>query len=377
MGQNVLIVCDSFKENLNAFEVAEAIAQGIQQVNQKVICTVMPFSDGGEGALEVLHQNTKGHKVKSQSTDALGHSITAEYFMFDKKPVAWIELSQASGLELIVPDLRNPRETTTFGTGLLIKHAIKQGAKEIILGVGGSATNDAGTGIIKALGGQFLDVQGFALPNGGAALSSLNQIILPQYLEEIKWKVACDVTNPLLGPQGATYTYGPQKGASEKDLKTLERALKQFAHIVKKKTGKSIDTLPGGGAAGGTAAGLYGLLNAELVSGFELLGAMTNLAEKIRSCDYVFTAEGRIDSQSIHGKVPVAVSKMAKKFNKPVIGLAGSINGPFDQHHASGLSSLFSIQNGPMSLSESKAKSAELIKDTSSRIWRLIQCISP
>ncbi|MGB1411523.1 MAG: glycerate kinase, partial [Flavobacteriaceae bacterium] len=189
----------------------------------------------------------------------------------------------------------------------------------------------------------------------------------------IKWKVACDVTNPLLGPNGASYTYGPQKGASDKDLEILESALAHFAQLVHKSTGHSIEQVKGGGAAGGTAAGLFGLLNAELISGFDLLGAMTGLEEKIKDCDYVFTAEGRIDAQSIHGKVPVAVAQMAKKFNKPVVGIAGSIQGPFDRHHALGLTSLFSIQNGPMDLDESKDKSAELIQDTASRIWRLIQ----
>jgi len=373
MNQHVLIVCDSFKESLGAKEVAQAIACGIHQIDQTTTCTLMPFSDGGEGALEVLINNAVGHKVKAETADALGRPISAEYVKFKHKPAAWIELSQASGLHLIELQKRDPKITSTFGTGVLIKEAIAQGAEEIILGIGGSATNDAGTGIMKALGGQFLNTQGHAVPEGGAGLGSLAQIILPEELRSIKWKVACDVTNPLLGPNGASYTYGPQKGASDKDLEILESAFAHFAQLVHKSTGNSIEQVKGGGAAGGTAAGLFGLLNAELISGFDLLGAMTGLEEKIKDCDYVFTAEGRIDAQSIHGKVPVAVAQMAKKFNKPVVGIAGSIQGPFDRHHALGLTSLFSIQNGPMDLDESKDKSAELIQDTASRIWRLIQ----
>ena len=373
MSKRVLIVSDSFKESLSAQAVAQSIAHGIGAADATARCTLMPFSDGGEGALEVLSQNTEGHKVSGHTTDALGRPINAEYFKFEQNKTAWIELSQASGLHRIEPALRDPKITSTYGTGLLIKQALDRGAEEIILGIGGSATNDAGTGIVKALGGTFLDAQGNELPNGGLALSKLETIKCPERLKKIKWQIACDVSNPLLGPNGATYMYGPQKGAQPQDLEPLEQALQQFARVVKSSTGKPIDTVPGGGAAGGTAAGLFGLLNARLVSGFDLLADMTHLEEAIDQCDYVFTAEGRIDAQSIHGKVPIAVSAIAKKLNKPVIGIAGSIQGPFDQHHELGLTSLFSIQNGPMDLSESKLNSAELIQDTASRIWQLIK----
>jgi glycerate kinase len=373
MSKRILIVSDSFKESLSAQAVAQSIANGIGAADATARCTLMPFSDGGEGALEVLSQNTEGHKVSGHTTDALGRPINAEYFKFEQKKTAWIELSQASGLHRIESALRDPKITSTYGTGLLIKQALDRGAEEIILGIGGSATNDAGTGIIKALGGKFLDAQGKELPNGGLALSKLETIKCPERLKKIKWHIACDVTNPLLGPNGATYIYGPQKGAQPQDLDPLEQALQQFARVVKQSTGRPIDTVPGGGAAGGTAAGLFGLLNTQLVSGFDLLANMAHLEEAINQCDYVFTAEGRIDAQSIHGKVPIAVSAIAKKFNKPVIGIAGSIQGPFDQHHELGLTSLFSIQNGPMDLSESKLNSAELIQDTASRIWQLIK----
>ena len=379
MSKRVLIVCDSFKESLDATAVAKAIARGIGAADATARCTLMPFSDGGEGAIAVLEQAVAagtipgGYRVTCPAQDAIGRPITAEYFRFQDRPAAWIELSAASGIHLIQPQARDPKITSTYGTGLLIRHAIEHGAQEIILGIGGSATNDAGTGIIKALGGEFLDAQGNELPNGGLALSKLETIKCPERLKKIKWHIACDVTNPLLGPNGATYTYGPQKGAQPQDLEPLEQALQQFARVLKHSTGRPIDTVPGGGAAGGTAAGLFGLLNARLVSGFDLLANMTHLEEAIDQCDYVFTAEGRIDAQSIYGKVPIAVSAIAKKFNKPVIGIAGSIQGPFDQHHELGLTSLFSIQNGPMDLSESKLNSAELIEDTASRIWQLIK----
>lgn len=379
MGKRVLIVCDSFKESLDAAGVAQAIARGIDAADASARCTLMPFSDGGEGAINVLEQAVAagrlsgGHRVTCPTVDALGRPITAEYFRFADRPAAWIELSAASGIAQIEPENRDPKITSTYGTGLLIKHAIEQGAQEILLGIGGSATNDAGAGIIQALGGQLLDQYDSELAQGGLALSQLETINLPKGIESIQWRIACDVNNPLLGPSGASHTYGPQKGASTDDINLLEKALTLYAQKMEHVTKANINAIPGGGAAGGTAAGLYGAFKAKLISGFELLSTMTALEEQISQHDIIFTAEGRIDHQSLTGKVPISVAEIGKKYNKAVIGIAGSIEPPFHVYHERGLNSVFSIQNGPMTLEESKKNAAQLIEETSYRVWSLIK----
>lgn len=381
MSTKVLIVCDSFKESLVASDVAKAIARGIGAADAAARCTLMPFSDGGEGAIEVLEQNLNtgsspgGHRVTCSTQDALGRPISAEYFRFKQRPAAWIELSAASGIHLIEPNARDPKITSTYGTGLLIKQAIEQGATEIILGIGGSATNDAGAGIIQALGGKLLDKHGTELTRGGAALQGLAALVPPEGLHSIKWQIACDVNNPLVGVHGASHTYGPQKGASQNDIACLESALTHFAQKIKDTLGVSIETIAGGGAAGGTAAGLHGLFKAELISGFELLCKMTSLEEKIKACDVIITAEGRIDHQSLTGKVPISVAQLGKKHRKPVIGVAGSIEPPYQAYGKAGLSSLFSIQDGPMTLEDSKRNTARLIEDTLYRVWSLYKSI--
>lgn len=382
MSKRVLIVCDSFKESLDATAVAKAIARGIGAADATARCTLMPFSDGGEGAIAVLEQAVAagtipgGYRVTCPTQDAIGRPITAEYFRFQDRPAAWIELSAASGIHLIEPKARDPKITSTYGTGLLIQHAIEHGAQEIILGIGGSATNDAGAGIIQAIGGKLLDKNGHSLAPGGLALSDLHTVEIPDGLKNIKWRIACDVDNPLLGPNGASHTYGPQKGATDKDIKQLEEALTHFAQKIEQTTKITVSSIAGGGAAGGTAAGLYGVFGAELVSGFELLGAMTDLDQQIQQCDIIITAEGRIDHQSLTGKVPISVAKLGKKYDKPVIGIAGSIEPPYDQYRALGMSSLFNVQNGPMNLAESKNNATQLIEETLYRVWSLIKVTS-
>lgn len=381
MSKSVLIVCDSFKESLDAAGVAQAIARGIGAADATARCTPMPFSDGGEGAIGVLEQAVAagtlkgGRRVACPTVDALGRPITAEYFRFTDRPAAWIELSAASGIHLIPAQDRDPKISSTYGTGLMIRHALEQGAQEIILGIGGSATNDAGAGIIQALGGQLLDLQGVELATGGLALSQLETIKPPTISTSIQWRIACDVNNPLLGPSGASRVYGPQKGGNPKDIEALEQALTHFAQKIEDSTKTPIADIAGGGAAGGTAAGLYGLFKAELISGFDLLATMTNLEEHIKTSDYVFTAEGRIDHQSLQGKVPISVAQLGQKHHKPVIGIAGSIEPPYNTYKKLGLTSLFSVQNGPMTLEDSKVNAAQLIEETAYRVWSLIKTL--
>ena len=368
----LLVVPDSFKESLSAKEVADAIARGIHSVDPEITVKQLPFSDGGEGALDLLQNLFAGELVTTNTIDAMGRSIKAPYFRFADRKAAWIELSQASGLAQIEVDQRNPMLASTYGTGLQIRHALDHGAEEIYLGIGGSATNDGGTGILSALGGLFSDAEGEMLLPGGGFLTELDHIDV-EAIPQFQLKVACDVNNPLLGKQGATAVYGPQKGVTPEMEPPLEAGLTNFSKHIELLTQKSVAEVPGAGAAGGCAAGLHGLLGAELVSGFELLAELSQLEEQIAASDLIITAEGRIDGQSLEGKLPVGVAKLAKKHDKPVVVLAGSIGEHLDPLYALGIDAVFSIQSKPCTLEESISNASELLESTAQRVFKLYQ----
>lgn len=368
----ILVVPDSFKESLSAKEVAQAISNGIQSVNSEVVVKQLPFSDGGEGALDLLQNLFDGALVITSTIDAIGRSIKAPYFRFANRKAAWIELSQASGLAQIEPKQRNPMMASTYGTGLQIRHALDAGAEEIYLGIGGSATNDGGTGILSALGGLFSDAEGEMLLPGGGFLTELDHIDV-EAIPQFQLKVACDVTNPLLGVQGATAVYGPQKGVTPEMQPQLEAGLANFSKHIELLTQKSVAEVPGAGAAGGCAAGLHGLLGAELMSGFELLAELSNLESEIKEADLVITAEGCVDGQSIEGKLPVGVAKLTQKHNKPLIVLTGSMGEHLDPLYSLGINSIFSIQKGPCTLEESINNASALLTSTAERVFRLYQ----
>ena len=368
----ILVVPDSFKESLSAREVAQAISNGIQSVNSEVVVKQLPFSDGGEGALDLLQNLFDGALVITSTIDAIGRSIKAPYFRFANRKAAWIELSQASGLAQIEPKQRNPMMASTYGTGLQIRHALDAGAEEIYLGIGGSATNDGGTGILSALGGLFSDAEGEMLLPGGGFLTELDHIDV-EAIPQFQLKVACDVNNPLLGVKGATAVYGPQKGVTPEMQPQLEAGLANFSKHIELLTQKSVAEVPGAGAAGGCAAGLHGLLGAELMSGFELLAELSNLESVIKEADLVITAEGRVDGQSIEGKLPVGVAKLTQKHNKPLIVLTGSMGEHLDPLYSLGINSIFSIQKGPCTLEESINNASALLTSTAERVFRLYQ----
>ena len=368
----ILVVPDSFKESLSAKEVAEAITRGIHSVDPEISVKQLPFSDGGEGALDLLQNLFEGELVTTSTIDAMGRSIKAPYFRFADRKAAWIELSQASGLAQIEVEQRNPMLASTYGTGLQIKHALDHGAEEIYLGIGGSATNDGGTGILSALGGLFSDAEGEMLLPGGGFLTQLDHIDV-EAIPQFQLKVACDVSNPLLGEQGATAVYGPQKGVTPEMKPQLEAGLANFSKHIELLTQKSVAEVSGAGSAGGCAAGLHGLLRAELVSGFELLAELSHLEEQIAASDLIITAEGRIDGQSLEGKLPVGLAKLAKKHYKPVVVLAGSIGEHLDPLYGLGIDAIFSIQSRPCTLEESMNSAAELIESTAERVFRLYQ----
>lgn len=368
---SILVVPDSFKESCTASEVIDAVKKGIRKVDPNVTIDALPFSDGGEGALDLLTFLNKGERITVKTEDALGRPLAAPYFWIPSEKTAWVELAQASGIVQIEETHRNPKITSTYGTGLLLLDALNKGAKKIILGIGGSATNDAAAGIFQALGGKLYDTQGKELAKGGAALAQLSTIEWGNAIQwkNVVWQVACDVDNPLLGPKGASHVYGPQKGAEPTTVIELEKALTHFANCVEQQSGKSIGQSPGGGAAGGTAAGMSAFFDAELKKGFSLLAELSDLEEKIKSAKLIFTAEGRLDTQSLQGKVPVRLAEIAKKHKVPVVCLTGSCQGPYTSFFKAGIDGVFPIQNGPMNLKESKNNVVHLIEDTTERVF--------
>lgn len=322
----ILIIPDSFKGSLTAKEVAQLMEQTVKAIFPKSNCNSMPFSDGGEGALTVLHAHSKGQLIKCATYDALRRPIKAQYFLFQNKKEAWIELSQTAGLAQLNKTELNPLDTSTWGTGKMIEHALDNGCKKIYLGLGGSATQDLGTGIVTALGGRFLDENGQVLPAGGGALHRLKTIDLSNINSKVlnaEWIVACDVQNSLLGKGGTAHTYAKQKGASPADIELLEQGGIRFAEVIKKQFGLDIRNVAGGGAAGGVSAGLYALLNTKLMEGFDLLAQHTGLKNKISKFDLILTGEGAFDKQSLNGKLPIQVARLAEKSNIPTLIVAG------------------------------------------------------
>lgn len=372
---NIVIAPDSFKECLTATQVAAAISEGIKLIvpDARIVC--IPMADGGEGTVEVLVTATNGKIIPTPSVDALKRPIQSFYGILGDGKTAVIEMASASGLELLTPNERNPLITSTFGTGLLLKAAIDAGFTKIIIGIGGSATNDGGAGMAQALGFKFPDKNGKPIGEGGGSLGELHSIDRSKVhplLQNVKITVACDVRNQLLGPSGATRVYGPQKGATPEMLEILEANLCHYSQILQHEFGVNFADIPGAGAAGGLGAGLMAFCGAEFVSGFELINALTNLEEHIRQASLVFTAEGKIDFQTAFGKTGSGVAQLAKKYQVPVIALAAIVTDDLTELHNQGVTSVFAIGNGPMSLEESKTRAAELLAATSERIMRMV-----
>ena len=374
----IVIAPDSFKECLSATKVAQAISVGIKRVVPDAETTCIPVADGGEGTVEALVNATGGKIVQTPSVDALNRLIQSFYGILGDGKTAVIEMAAASGIELLAPAERNPLITSTFGTGLLIKAVLDAGFTEIIIGIGGSATNDCGAGMAQALGFGLLDKYGNPLELGGGYLGEINTIessYVHPLLGKAKITVASDVQNPLLGPSGATYTYGLQKGATSEMLQTLEKNMAHFSRILQKELAVSVSETPGSGAAGGLGAGLMAFCNAEMVSGFELVSELTNLEKHISQASLVFTAEGKIDSQTAFGKTVSGVARLAKKHHVPAIALAGIVADDLTELYQQGITAIYSIGNNAISLEESKARAAELLADTAERIMRMVKIV--
>ncbi|XTZ38940.1 glycerate 2-kinase [Salmonella enterica] len=351
----IVIAPDSYKESLSATEVAQAIEKGFREIFPDAQYVSVPVADGGEGTVEAMIAATKGTLHSANVTGPLGDSVDAHWGMSGDGKTAFIEMAAASGLALVPPKLRNPLITTSRGTGELILHAMEQGATNIIIGIGGSATNDGGAGMVQALGAKLTDANGTEIGYGGGSLMSLSEIDisgLDARLAQCSIRVACDVTNPLVGDKGASRIFGPQKGATEALIVELDRNLDHYADVIKKSLRVDVKNVPGSGAAGGMGAALMAFLGAELRSGIEIVTQALNLEEHIHDCTLVVTGEGRIDSQSIHGKVPVGVASVAKKYHKPVIGIAGSLTSDVDVVHQYGIDAVFSVLTTISSLEE-------------------------
>ena len=342
----IVIAPDSYKESLSALEVATQIEAGFREVFPDACYVKLPVADGGEGTVEAMVAATNGEIIEVDVTGPLGDPIQAFYGVSGDRQQAFIEMAAASGLEQVPPELRNPMKTTSWGTGELIRYALDSGVKSILVGIGGSATNDGGIGMLQALGARFLDSQGESLGLGGgevARLASIDISGLDTRLKACQIEVACDVTNLLTGKEGASAVFGPQKGATPEMVSQLDQALEHYAKIISRDLDIDVMTLSGGGAAGGMGAALFAFCGAELQQGIEIVTRALKLDELVRDADLVITGEGRIDSQSIHGKVPIGVAKVAKRYNKPVIGIAGSLTPDVGVVHQHGLDAVFSV----------------------------------
>jgi len=348
---NILICPDSFKGALNAISVSEAIKTGIVKTNKKHQIKCLPLADGGEGTLDILIENEKGSFITTTVKDPLSRAIEAAYGIIGETAV--IEMARTAGLDLLKPEERNPMLTTTYGLGQFINHALDQGIRKFIIAIGGSATNDCGIGALSALGVKFLDKNGHLIENNGRGLADLEDInieAIDKRILQSKVQVLCDVNNPLYGKNGAAFVYAKQKGANEEMIEILDQNLRHFSKILKKTFNKDISEIPGAGAAGGLGAGLMIFLKGELVSGFSIISTILNLEKHIKTADLIITGEGKIDSQSINGKVAVEVSKIAKKYNKSVIGIVGTYEGNLSIFHDLGMTAIFSIIHEPIRL---------------------------
>lgn len=370
----IVLAPDSFKGSLTAQEVCEAMEEGIRRVLTDAEILKVPMADGGEGTVQSLVDATGGEVLTMEVTDPIGGKVSARFGILGDGETAVIEMAEASGLYLVPKDLRNPLVTTTFGTGELIRAALDRGCRKFILGIGGSATNDGGTGMAQALGVRFLDGGGNLLPFGGGSLLGLQKIditgIDPR-LSDCSFTVACDVDNPLTGPNGASHIFGPQKGATPEMVLQLDENLLHYASIIERDLDKSVAELAGAGAAGGLGAGMVAFLGAELKRGVQIVIDAVNLAEQVKGADLVITGEGQCDFQTERGKTPFGVSKVAQQAGVPVVLLAGSIGRGIEVLYQHGVKSVFSIMDRPMELEEAMQRGHELTANAAERIIRL------
>jgi glycerate kinase len=372
----IVIAPDSYKGCLSALDVTNAIEGAILEFYPEINVVKVPIADGGEGTVDALVTATNGKLMFSEVLDPLGEKIVAKWGILGDGTSAVIEMASASGLPLIPKEKRNPYITSTFGTGQLIISALDENCKKIVIGIGGSATNDGGVGMAKALGAKFFDSSGKELHDGGYALQKLNKIDISNIDPRIKNTeilVACDVDNPLCGPRGASAVYGPQKGATPEMILELDKALLNFSEIAQKTVGKDVKNIAGAGAAGGLGAGLMFFTEASLMPGVELVLEVTNFNSLVEDADLVITGEGNTDFQTVFGKAPVGVAKAAKKYNIPVICISGGLGEGYESVFEKGIDAIVSISSGPVSLDECMLNGATMLQSATKRLIKILQ----
>ncbi|SHM75868.1 glycerate kinase [Duganella sacchari] len=367
----IVIAPDSFKESLTALAVANEIEAGFREVFPDAEYVKLPVADGGEGTVQAMIDASGGKRVALQVTGPLGTQVSAFYGLMGDGQTAVIEMAAASGLELVTPSQRNPLRTTSFGTGQLILNALNAGARRFVLGIGGSATNDGGAGMLQALGGRLLDAAGADLEPGGGALSLLDRIDLSELdprIQDCTFDVACDVSNPLVGPQGASAIFGPQKGATPEMVATLDDNLRHYASIIARDLGRQVADVPGAGAGGGIGAAMMVFLGGQLRPGSEIVTAAVGLDAAVAAADLVITGEGRIDGQTIHGKTPIGVARVAQRHGKPVIAIAGSLSTGAAAVHEHGIQAVFGAVSRPCTVDEALAAAAVNVRSAARNI---------
>ncbi|EOH93604.1 glycerate kinase [Enterococcus pallens] len=375
---NILVAMDSFKGSVTSLEAGAAVQQGIKQAGLKAEITILPVADGGEGTIEAFVHQTDGEIQQLPVTGPLGEPVEAAYGII--KDQAILEVAETSGITLVKKADLNPWKATSYGLGELIQQLIKKGQRKFIIGLGGSATNDGGLGMLQALGYRFIQADGSEIGRNICELKHMVGIDASQVLPEIQecqFTIASDVTNPLNGQQGATAIFGPQKGVKSHEIKEIDQLLKRFAAITADYLQRDMATTPGSGAAGGLGFAILAYLNGEIQPGFQLLAQKKQLAEKIRAADLLITGEGRLDAQSVMGKVPSALAKWAQTEQKPLVAIAGSVSDDAGQCNDYGIDAFFPIIRQIASEEETlkKATTLESIRQTAEQLFRFYQKI--
>lgn len=378
----VVVAIDSFKGSLSSMEAGQAIAEGVKRVYQNAEVVVRPLADGGEGTVEALVEGMGGIFVTKEVTGPLGEKVDAVYGVIeseeDSSKTAIIEMSAAAGITLVPEKSRNPMNTTTYGVGELILDAIERGCRHFIVGIGGSATNDGGVGMLQALGYDFLTREGKAISYGGDGLrelASIEDVNVHPKLKECTFKVACDVTNPLCGENGSSAIFGPQKGATPEMVQELDQLLLHYAELSKEMNANADRFYPGTGAAGGMGFAFLTYTNAALESGIQIVLTETKLEELIKTADFVVTGEGRLDGQTALGKAPIGVASLAKKHQKKVLAFAGAVTADAKECNQHGIDAFFPILRGIVTLKEAmdKENAHRNMVDTVEQVFRVVE----
>ena len=371
----IVIAPQAFKGSISALRVAEMMAEGVRRVSPDARTELVPVADGGDGTLETLVEASGGEIRSSEVMGPLGETRTAVWGAMGDGRTAVIEMARTSGLALVAVEDRDPLVATTYGLGQAIRDALDSGFRRFILGIGGSATNDAGAGMAQALGARLLDAAGDDLPPGGAALADLDRVDLSGLdtrIADSDVAVACDVTNPLTGPVGASAVYGPQKGATPEMVERLDAALAHMASVVRRDLGVEIDAVPGAGAAGGLGGGMIGFLGGHLEAGVDIVLETVGLEGRLDDADLVITGEGSVDYQTVYNKAPIGVARLAKARGIPVVAIVGSLGERYREVHDHGIDAVLAITSAPMTLEEASGRAEELVADAAEQAMRMM-----